>query len=330
MKKKLITPCILLFFLTTVIPAKLYAQRFILLNTNKTIYQNITKGDSAFFNNNFKESIRLYKELMAGSYDEHIYLNQIQNYLSDQDTDHAVEIVSLMADSGFYKFWLLEKDSAYTHLKQSRFYLPVLKKLRANFNAYILKNNITKPLIAEQIMWMSYLDQYYQWISSFKIRYRQAYPKLSKDQVDTLTIQTMAKNTESLKQLFSSHGYLWHKEIGEIATHQIWLMIQHADKDIPFQESYLKQLKLATEKKQASILDLAYLTDRLAKNKGQKQLYGTQMNYKTIADPVKGKIPVMEPWPVENPEKLDERRKEAGLMPMNQYLEMMRQLNGWK
>jgi hypothetical protein len=330
MKKKLSVPCILLFFLTAFIPLQLYAQRFILLNNNKTIYQNITRGDSAFFKNNFKESIKYYKELMTGGYEENMYLNQVQNYLGDQDPDHAVQIIGLMADKGFYKSWTLEKDSAYINLKQSPAYLPVLKKVKANFNAYILKNNITKPLIAEQLMWMSYLDQYYQWINSFKRRYEQAYPNLSKNQVDTLTRQTMAENTKSLKQLFSSHGYLWHNAIGEIATHQIWLMVQHADRDIPFQEKYLKELKLAAKNKQASLLDLAYLTDRLAKNKGKKQLYGTQMNYKTIEDPVKGKIPLMELWPVENPEKLDERRKEVGLIPINEYLEMMKQLNGWK
>ncbi|MGY0041553.1 hypothetical protein [Pedobacter sp. NJ-S-72] len=85
MKKKLIIPGILLCFLTIFIPFKLYAQRFILLNNNKVTYQNITKGDSAFFNKNFKKSIKYYNKLMINGYDEHVYLNQVQNYLGDQD-----------------------------------------------------------------------------------------------------------------------------------------------------------------------------------------------------------------------------------------------------
>ncbi|QNK61336.1 hypothetical protein H7F33_12240 [Pedobacter sp. PAMC26386] len=140
----------------------------------------------------------------------------------------------------------------------------------------------------------------------------------------------MDNNTKRLKRLFSTQGYLWNNEIGKIATHQIWLMVQHADNDLPFQERYLEKLAISIDKKQADITEFAYLTDRVRKNKGLKQVYGTQMNYRTIEDPVKGKVSVMEPWPVENPEKLDERRKKAGLQPINEYLGMMKQLNNMK
>ncbi|QNK61335.1 hypothetical protein H7F33_12235 [Pedobacter sp. PAMC26386] len=161
---------IIFLLLISSLPAQLYGQRFLVFNKDKASSENIKKGDSSFFNNNFKESIGYYEQVMANGYEENLYLNQVQNYLSDGNHDHAVQLLSLMADSGFYKFWMLEKDSVYTGLKKSGTYLPVLKKTETNFNDFVIKNHITKPLIVQKILWMSYLDQYYQWQHSFKTR----------------------------------------------------------------------------------------------------------------------------------------------------------------
>ena len=56
--------------------------------------------------------------------------------------------------------------------------------------------------------------------------------------------------------------------------------------------------------------DLAYLEDRVRVHAGQPQLYGTQFN---IAGGEFG------PFPIEDPQRLDERRAQAGLEPFAAY-----------
>ena len=53
---------------------------------------------------------------------------------------------------------------------------------------------------------------------------------------------------------------------------------------------------------------LAMLTDRVLMDEGQPQVYGTQ--YVGAAEGSIG------PWPIAEPETVDERRRTVGLMPM--------------
>lgn len=308
-------------------PNHTHAQRFLLFNTQKDLSRHIKTGDSCYFAGNYKESIDAYSKITAVVYEEEAYLNQIQNQLAAADTGAASASLKLMADSGFYRFWIVEKDLAYEKLRQTTAYPQLVQQLKENFNHYLSKNQIKNADLTRQVMEMYYDDQYYQWMGSFKNRYPSAYTTKTYEQIDALKTNSFRNNVAQLKELFRKHGYLWYRDVGKEATHYIWLIVQHADYDRVFQEDYLKALDKAVKRKQALGLDLAYLTDRVRKNKNEKQVYGTQMEYKTIEDAVKGKSVKMQPWPVEDPEKLDERRKAVGLMPMEKYLEMMRKLN---
>jgi hypothetical protein len=62
----------------------------------------------------------------------------------------------------------------------------------------------------------------------------------------------------------------------------------------------------------ASASHLAYLTDRVRMNEGRPQLFGTQ-----VADITNG---VASPWPIEDEEYVDQRRANAGLEPLTDYL----------
>ncbi|SHE61918.1 DUF6624 domain-containing protein [Pedobacter caeni] len=308
-------------------PKFLSAQRFLVFNNQKDISSNLRAGDSSYFAGNFRGSVLSYDKITAILYEEPVYLNQLQNQLAAADISAAFLTLKAMTDSGFYRFWILDKDKIYQKLATSTAFSAAHQRVTANFSRYLKNNKIRNPKLCREIMEMYHADQYYQWVGSFKTRYKTAYPEMSKKAVDSLTSNAFQHHTIKLKQIFKTHGYPWSNDIGKEATHYIWLMIQHADDDLPFQESYLKALKVAVEQQQASGLDLAYLTDRVRKNKKEKQIYGTQMEYKTIDDPVNGKTARMQPWPVEDPDGLDERRKAVGLMPMDQYLEMIRKLN---
>lgn len=311
-----------------VITSFTYAQRFLVLSNNPIVEQNIKKGDSCFFGRDYPESIAYYKKATDIQYDELICLNQIQNYIANGQPASGLSELKIMADSGFYKIWIPNKEPQFNKLKSLTGFKAINTKLKNNFDQYVRNNHIRRPAITKELMWLFYMDQYYQWQNSFKSRYKNAYTDFSSKQIDSLKNKEFHANVKRIKEIISKHGYLWNRDVGKEAAHAMWIIVQHADFDRPFQEEYLVQLKLAVDRNDAGPQDLAYLTDRVRKGKGEKQLYGTQMIYKTIADSTGHKSIKTELWPVEDPEELDTRRKSVGLMPIAQYLELIKKLNG--
>jgi hypothetical protein len=95
--------------------------------------------------------------------------------------------------------------------------------------------------------------------------------------------------------------------VGEEASRAAWLVAQHADTQLSVQRLALRLLGEAVARGEAPVQQLAMLEDRVAVTEGGLQRYGTQ-----VADVVEGR-PV--PWPVLDPNRLDERRAEVGLEP---------------
>jgi hypothetical protein len=129
------------------------------------------------------------------------------------------------------------------------------------------------------------------------------------------TIDAVAKidadNRVWLKGVIDQDGWPGIARVGKDGAHAAWLMVQHADADRPFQKKCLGLLERAVAAKDAAAVDLAYLTDRVLVGEGKKQKYGTQLSTKD------GKLT---PSPVEDEDKLDERRKALGLQPMAEYI----------
>lgn len=111
-----------------------------------------------------------------------------------------------------------------------------------------------------------------------------------------------------IHHLITLYGYPTEKTIGKKALHLFWLLIQHQDYDLPLQENCLKHCNFNKK-------DAAYLTDRVCVNKGKKQIFGTQFFMKN------GKP---SPRPIENPQKVDIRRKSVGLETLAKYTKSMR------
>ena len=89
-----------------------------------------------------------------------------------------------------------------------------------------------------------------------------------------------------------------------------WLLAQHADRDLDLQRAFLDALRGAVAEGEASPANLAYLEDRVRVADERPQLYGTQFTV-TDGDFV--------PCPIEDPQRLDERRAAAGLEPFAVY-----------
>lgn len=123
-------------------------------------------------------------------------------------------------------------------------------------------------------------------------------------------------NTAGLKEIIAQIGWPSISKVGKEASIGAWLLAQHADRDVSFQEECLALMQGLSEgdvRKQ----DIAYLTDRVRVNRGFPQVYGTQF----VLDKVKGKYV---PQPIEDIEQVEKHRKE---MDLDTLVENTRRMN---
>ncbi len=129
--------------------------------------------------------------------------------------------------------------------------------------------------------------------------------------------QLNKKNNTVLKTIIKDYKkYPDNDLVGSNGSHSFWLLVQHQDADTAFQMKVLDLMKVACDSGKASIIDYAYLKDRVLVNTGQKQIYGTQCILNKAKDTYEVK-------PTIDIDNLDKRRKEIGLPEIAKYLEVM-------
>ncbi|UQN06466.1 DUF6624 domain-containing protein [Deinococcus sp. QL22] len=123
-----------------------------------------------------------------------------------------------------------------------------------------------------------------------------------------------AESIAWLQRVLNESGWPSTNRTGspELANN-VWLLTQHADRKPSLQACVLDLLG-----QQRSTLPearhFAYLTDRVLTGAGQLQVYGTQANY----DEVNKRL---EPKPLVDPARVNERRARMGLESLEAYLE---------
>ncbi len=127
------------------------------------------------------------------------------------------------------------------------------------------------------------------------------------------------KNTDAMKEIIGQIGWPTTSKVGNDASRAAWLLVQHADHEPQFQERCLVFLKEQTEG-EVRLQDVAYLEDRVRVNTGRPQPYGTQFRETRNPD---GQVVAYGPRPIEDPERVNERRAAMGLEPLEDYTEMI-------
>ncbi|WP_343674232.1 DUF6624 domain-containing protein [Chitinophaga sp.] len=318
----------ILLFTGILMSQLLSGQRLILLDNDPQAQNLIKEGDAAYFSGDFKKSIQSYQQLAEIKHNSpEVLFNLAISFMANGQTDSTFHLLFAIVDAGYRQADFIRYTTEFEKLHGSAKWNKLMKELNARFLDYCKTSGIRNEKVAKQLDYLFYNDQKYQRIGTFKRRYAGAYPLYTDKAIDSLQHATFRQNVDYMKQLFAQNGYLWKNDIGAEAVHTSWIIAQHADFDTAFQKEYLRQMKTAVDRNEASAQDYAYLTDRVRKNTGEKQLYGTQMNYTTTKDST-GKVKVESGlWPVEDEANLNQRRKEVGLMPIEEYLQMMKLLN---
>ena len=120
-----------------------------------------------------------------------------------------------------------------------------------------------------------------------------------------------ARNLIKIQKILDEKGWLGQDVIGGRGNMTLFLVIQHAP--IEIQEKYLPMMREAVKKNNAQPSSLALLEDRIALRTGKRQIYGSQIG----RNPETGEFYVS---PIENPEKVDERRAKVGLGTLQDYI----------
>lgn len=128
------------------------------------------------------------------------------------------------------------------------------------------------------------------------------------------------ENTRVLKQLLDEHGWFTISAFGPRADRDAWLLVQHADHDVPFQREVLARLGPLAESGETDPRNYAYLHDRVAVAEGRPQRYGTQG--RCVGE---GR---WAPHPIEDEANVDRRRAEVGLGTMEEYVARFVELCG--
>lgn len=116
---------------------------------------------------------------------------------------------------------------------------------------------------------------------------------------------------ERVQELLSTYGWPNYSKVGELAADALLLAINHHEDD-NVRKQFINQIEQACRAGEGSCMEFAKIQDRILVNDNKPQVYGMQFRYNAKRDLV--------PFPIENPEFVDQRRAEIGLEPLKVYL----------
>lgn len=111
-------------------------------------------------------------------------------------------------------------------------------------------------------------------------------------------------NIVFIETVLDRFGYPGKSLVGTPTNETAWYVIQHSSK-IP---KYLPIMKEAGRKNELPFHLVAMMEDRYLMHEGKEQIYGTQGTRLTLKN---GKTEYII-WPIQNPEQVNQRRKQAG------------------
>ncbi len=278
-----------------------------------TEYMNLVqKADTLFQKKHFAESASAYSNAFIFN-NQHFSQGDRYNaacaWAKIGQIDSALANLKVEIKAGFYELNRLKKESSFSQLKKQKDWKTILHDVETNLrteNQKLGKFKSIKPKLENILV----LDQKFR---------KDYYSKLTvlgpeADEIKKLLRQmdrTDRENQKYVSKILDERGWVDYKIVGFDAGAALFLVVQHADSAI--QEKYLPLLKQAVKEKKAFGQDLALLEDRVLLRRGQKQVYGSQIQ----CDNTGKNCRIL---PIEDERNVDKRRKDVGLQPLADYV----------
>ncbi|MET9016011.1 DUF4135 domain-containing protein [Streptomyces olivaceoviridis] len=118
-----------------------------------------------------------------------------------------------------------------------------------------------------------------------------------------------------LADVVARYGWPGHALVGPAAAAAACRLLQHAEGPIAFQQECLRLIQRAAREGDLPRRQVAYVTDALRVGQGRPQVYGTKFRLR------EGEL---EPCPIEQPDRVDELRRNLGMEPLARYAGRLR------
>jgi hypothetical protein len=125
------------------------------------------------------------------------------------------------------------------------------------------------------------------------------------------------RNAARLSALLDRHGWPGKALVGEDGAEAAWLVLQHAISEPALQRRGLVLLRQAALAGEVGAWQVAYLEDRIRFFEGRPQVHGTQYDWDEHGQ--------LSPHPIEDVDRVDERRRAVGLGPLQENTRRMRE-----
>ena len=231
------------------------------------------------------------------------YYNAACSWALAGKKDKSLEYLKESIDLGWRDVNHLKNDSDLNSLHGAAEWEVLLSRLEQRVDDY--DSHLNKPLMRE-LEGINESDQKKRMIMDSVQR---IFGWDSKEMKDLWAKQNYADslNLIRIKEIIKQYGYPGESLVGNQSS-TAWLVIQHAD--LKAQEQYLPILQDAANKGELPKSSFALLVDRVRMRRGEKQLYGSQIQTKN------GKSVI---YPIEDEPNVNKRRAEMGLDPLEDY-----------
>ena len=128
-------------------------------------------------------------------------------------------------------------------------------------------------------------------------------PTYFKNNYKSVSVTLDGENIKRVEEIIAKYGYPGKALVGTPENRAAWIVIQHSSPQII--QKYLPMLREAVKNGDLDRQSLALTEDRNLMYQGKKQIYGSQF-FEANGKPAF--------WPIENSEKVNELRKEAGFV----------------
>ena len=270
---------------------------------------NISKADSLVNEGNIKGAIAEYKKMYSLSPGDYRTVYNYACVLSrGNQADSAFRYLNIAVKSNPSAAPLIEPD--FIPLREDKSWADFENNLIAMINKKN-GNTIKDTEYAKKLWKLQCMDRYCFYEVGIAVR------KLGPGSpvVTALRrLQTMINNNnlQELESLLSQKGWPKRSEVGPEAAGAAFFVLQHSNAEA--QQKYISMFEKRCMENEANCQQYALMFDRMRMNQDKPQRYGTH----SYLDPSKGRTDEL--YPLEDPSKVDEWRKEIGLEPLKDYL----------
>lgn len=276
--------------------------------SNNTLYQTLlAEAGLLHLQKDYKKAIITYEKAFKLEQPNALTAYKLAGvYSLDSNANKAFFYLELALNTGWTEADWLAEDYYFDYLKNTAPNKWEIIKQQALLKEKEYEKTLKLPALRKQINLIAINDQ--------KLRYKriQTKDKNQRKLVNQAIHKTDSTNLVQAKAIINKYGWPKLSEIGKDGQNNFWLMVQHADGDVIFQQKALNAMKKLKKSNEINLENYAFLYDRVQCNLNFKQLYGTQVNWVN-----NGKATSFRP--ILNEDLVDKRRKEIGLLPLRIY-----------